>query len=81
MKTRKYRGALKEDFWSGWIIYCEIGKMKIVIRDKESKWCAVASGVQQGTVWEPVMSLVYVNDITEGIDSYYISLFADDTKL
>ena len=36
------------------------------------------SGVPQESVLAPVMFLVYVNDMTEGLN---IRVFADDTKL
>ena len=37
------------------------------------------SGVPQGSVLAPEMFLVYVNDMTEGVNSY-MSLFADNAK-
>ena len=38
------------------------------------------SGVPQGSVLAPIMFLVYVNYMTEGVNSY-ISLVANDAKL
>ena len=38
------------------------------------------SRVLQGSVLAPIMFLIYVNDMTDGVNSY-ISLFADDAKL
>ena len=38
------------------------------------------TGVPQGSVWAPIMFLVYVNDMTGRVSSY-TSLFADDVKL
>ena len=38
------------------------------------------NGVPQGSVLAPIMFLVYVNDVTEGVNSY-ISLFEDDSEL
>ena len=37
------------------------------------------SGVPQGPVLAPIMFLLYVYDMTEGVSSY-ISLFVDDEK-
>ena len=54
--------------------------MRTVIRNRKSSWKQVVSGVPQGSVLAPVMFAVYINDMTEGVNSY-TSLFADDTKL
>ena len=54
--------------------------MRTVIKDQKSEWYSVKSGVPQGPVLAPVMYLVYVNDMTEGVNSY-MSLFVDDAKL
>ena len=54
--------------------------MRTVIKDQKSEWCSVKSGVPQGSVLALVIFLVYVNDMTEGMNSY-MSLFIDDAKL
>ena len=46
---------------------------------EKSEWRKVISGVPQGLIMAPIMCLIYVNDMTEGVSSY-ISLFADDAK-
>src|SRR6266516_2142340 len=53
---------------------------RVQIRGEESDWLNVFSGVPQGSVIGPVLFLVYINDIHEGIESK-VSIFADDTKL
>ena len=54
--------------------------MRTVVKNRKSEWRVVKSGVvPQVSVLEPIMFLVYVNDMT-GVNSY-ISLFADDAKL
>ena len=54
--------------------------MRTVVKDEKSEWREVKSGVPQGSILAPIMFLIYVNDMTEGVCSY-ISLFADVAKL
>ena len=60
--------------------YLKEREMRTVVKDEKSECRKVKSGVPQGSVLAPIMFLVYVNDMTEGVSSY-ISLFADDLKL
>ena len=53
---------------------------QVCIRGKHSDWLPVLSGVPQGSVLGPVLFLVYVNDITNNLEST-ASLFADDAKI
>uniref|UniRef100_A0A0P4VVU6 Reverse transcriptase domain-containing protein n=1 Tax=Scylla olivacea TaxID=85551 RepID=A0A0P4VVU6_SCYOL len=55
-------------------------KQRVVINGKESEWHKVNSGVPQGSVLGPVLFIMYINDIDEGINCK-ISKFADDTKI
>src|SRR5664279_802390 len=55
-------------------------RQRVVINGSQSPWTSVISGVPQGTVLGPLLFLLYINDITDGIQSD-IRLFADDCIL
>ena len=61
------------DKLSKWIEnYLSNRKMRTTIRGKCSTWTEVTSGVPQGSVLAPIMFLIFVNDLTEGLTSYVI---------
>ena len=57
-------------------------RMQIVVVDgSKSKPVNVISGVPQGSVLGPILFLILMYDITNGINSSILSSFADDTKI
>ncbi len=53
---------------------------RVVINGTASDWTPVTSGVSQGFVLEPVLFIIYINDIDVVLNNF-IAKFADDTKI
>ncbi len=54
-------------------------KQGVVINGAPSPWLNVKSGIPQGAVLGPVLFLIYVNDVDDGL-TCKVSKFVDDTK-
>ena len=60
--------------------YLRNRKQRVVINGSESEWGEIESGVPQGSVLGPLLFLIYINDLEDGIKSQ-IKFFADDTSI
>ena len=55
-------------------------KQRVVLNGQCSSWVDIRAGVPQGSILGPLLFLIYVNDLPDGLKSE-CKLFADDTSL
>ena len=55
-------------------------KQRVVLNGQTSSWADVNAGVPQGSILGPLLFLIYINDLADGLSSN-AKLFADDTSL
>ena len=55
-------------------------RQRVVLDGEVSSWKSVLSGVPQGSVLGPILFLVYINDLEEGVSGKILKI-ADDSKL
>ena len=55
-------------------------KQEVVLNGQTSSWVDVKAGVPQGSILGPLLFLIYINDLADGLSSN-AKLFADDTSL
>ena len=53
---------------------------RVILNGQTSSWRPVLAGVPQGSILGPLLFLVYINDLPNGLKSI-AKLFADDTSL
>ena len=55
-------------------------KQRVILNGQFSSWTSVNAGVPQGSILGPLLFLIYINDLADGLSSN-AKLFADDTSL
>ena len=53
---------------------------RVVLNEETSSWADVNAGVPQGSILGPLLFLIYINDLADGLSSN-AKLFADNTSL
>ena len=60
--------------------YLSQRQQRVVLNGQASEWCETNAGVPQGSILGPLLFLIFINDIVDGLTSEPF-LFADDTSL
>ena len=55
-------------------------KQRVTLNGQSSSWTNVNAGIPQGSILGPLLFLIYINDLSDGLSSN-AKLFADDTSL
>ena len=55
-------------------------KQKIILNGQVSSWTGFNEGVPQGSIMDPLLFLIYINNLADGL-SPNAKLFVDDTSL
>ena len=55
-------------------------KQRVVLNGQVSTWKNINAGVPQGSILGPMLFLIFINDLTEGLTTN-VKLFPDDTSL
>ena len=70
MKAYGITGNLIDWFSS----YLKGRRQKVVIKNNSSAYCEISSGVPQGSVLDPLLFIIYINDIADKLDYLQMTL-------
>ena len=55
-------------------------QQRVVLNGQESEWLTIKAGVPQGSILGPLFFYIYINDLSDDLESN-VKLFADDTLM
>ena len=78
--AKLFQAGIEENFYELMSSYLMNRKQKVVVNGEKSDMLDIKAGVPQGSRLGPLLFLIYINDISQDIESD-ILIFADDTSL
>ena len=60
--------------------FLNLRKQRVVLNGQYSSWTGIESGAPQGSILGPLLFLIYINDLFDGLTTN-LKLFGDDTSL
>ena len=74
------QNGISDDFLNILSDFLRNRKQRVTLNGQSSSWTNVNAGVPQGSILGPLLFLIYINDLPDGLSSNS-KLFADDTSL
>ena len=82
LKKLKYQYKIDGSLLRFFLNYLKDRSQRVVIGNEQSSTLRVNSGVPQGSILGPIIFILFLNDITEGLsEGTSIRMYADDTKI
>ena len=60
--------------------YLHNSQQRVVLNGQSPDWAVIKADVTQGYILEPLLSLIYINDLPDGLECN-AKRFADDTSI
>jgi len=61
--------------------YLEGRRQRVCVGDATSEWTAISRGVPQGSILDPLLFILYANDLTQAAHQSKVKQYADDITM